>query len=113
MIEFLAYRLQRAVIILWPKWRISGCRLVASDATAISRASLAAFIGKLGVEPGGVFWVSCSSSGSCVRTRLGPVRVLLVALEFMLLVSHTLNMHLASDAETGGVLTNVVGFDRA
>ena len=92
-IDFLLYRLQRAVMILWPKWRISGCRLVGSDATANSRASLAAFVGELGVELGGDFWVSCSSSGSCVRTLLGTVRVLLVALEFMLSVSHTLNMH--------------------
>ena len=76
-------------MILWPKWRISGCRLVGSDATANSRASLAAFDGELGVELGGDFWVSCSSSGSCVCTRLGPVHVLMVALEFMLSVSHT------------------------
>ena len=47
MIDFLAYRLQRAMMILWPKWRISGCRLVGSDATANSRASLAAFVGEL------------------------------------------------------------------
>ena len=71
MIDFLAYRLQRAIMMLWPKWRISGFRLVGSDATANSRASLAAFVGKLGVELGGDFWVSCSSSGSCVRTLLG------------------------------------------
>ena len=99
MIDFLAYRLQWAVKILWPKWRISGCRLVGSDATAISRASLAAFVGELGVEHGGVFWVSFSSSGSCVRTRLGPVRVLLVALEFMLSVSQTLNTHRRQQSE--------------
>ena len=91
MIDFLAYRLQRAVIILWPKWRISGCKLVGSDATANSRESLAAFVGELGVKLGGDFWVSCSSSGSCVRTLLGPVHVLAVALEFMLSVSHTIN----------------------
>ena len=84
---------------LWPKWRISGCRLVGSDATASSRASLAAFVGELGVEHGGVFWVSCSSSGSCVRTLLGPVRVLLVALEFMLSISHTLNLHRHEQSE--------------
>ena len=77
-------------MILWPKWRISGCRLVESDATANSRPSSAAFVGELGVELGGDFWVSCSSSGSCVCTLLGPVRVLLFALEFMLSVSHTL-----------------------
>ena len=93
MIDFLAYRLQHEVMILWPKWSISGCRLVGSDATANSRASLAAFVGELGKELGGDFWVSCSSSGSCVCTLSGPVRVLLVALEFMLSVSHTLNTH--------------------
>ena len=68
MIDFLAYRLQRAVMIWLPKWRISGCRLVGSDATASSRAFLAAFVGELGVELGVDFWMSCSSSGSCVRT---------------------------------------------
>ena len=99
MIDFLAYRLQRAVMIWLPKWRISGCRLVGSDATASSRAFLAAFVGEIGVELGGDFWVSCYSSGSCVRTLLGPVRVLLVALEFMLSVSHTLNMHRSERSE--------------
>ena len=79
--------------------RISGCRLVGSDATASSRAFLAAFVGELGVELGGDFWVSCSSSGSCVHTLLGPVRVLLVALEFMLSVSHTLNRHCCERSE--------------
>ena len=93
MIDFLAYRLQRAVMILLPKWRIWGCSLVGSDATANLRASFPAFGGELGVKQGGVFGVSCSSSGSWVHTRLGPVRVLLVALEFMLSVSHTLNTH--------------------
>ena len=93
MIDFFAYRLQWAVIILLPKWRIRGCRLVGSDATASLRASFAAFVGELGVEWGGVVGVSGSSSGSWVHTRLGPVRVLLVALEFMLSISHTLNTH--------------------
>ena len=93
MIDFLAYRLQRAVMIWLPKWRTSGCRLVGSDATASSRAFLAAFVGELGVELCGDFWVSCSSSVSCVRTLIGSVCVLLVALEFMLSVSHTLNTH--------------------
>ena len=93
MIDFFAYRLQWAVIILLPKWRIRGFRLVGSDATAMLGASFVVFVGELGVERGGVVGVSCSSSGSCVLTPLGPVRVLLVTLEFMLLILHTLNMH--------------------
>ena len=49
-------------MILWPKWMIRGCRLAGSDATASSRASLAAFIGELGVEHEGVLVSDATAS---------------------------------------------------
>ena len=89
-------------MIFWPKWVIRGCRLVGSDATASSRASFAAFVGKLGVEHEGALGSSCSSSGSSVHTRYGPVQFLLVAWELLLSGSHTLNTKRATPKWVGG-----------
>ena len=95
-------------MILWLEWVISGGRLVGSDATAKSRASFAAFVGELGVKLREVFSACGSSSGSWVRTRLGKVWFLLVALEFMLSGTATLNTHCCEQTEQR---QNGQGFD--
>ena len=112
MIDFFAYRLQWAVIILLLKWRIRGCRLVESDATDSSRASFAAFVGELGVERGvrGLLFffrfLGTYPFRACT-CLVGRVGVHVVD------ITHTKHAPLRAKQamlKQGGVLTNVVGF---